>query len=275
MIRLFMPCLWGLQFKDRVAVALGKPASLMSLEAYLEAASVRDEALLHLQYLQAVYHIVTGQYPTTTEEALTLGALHFNVKFGEYRPPSHRMGFLGARIVEFIPIKHLRQKELEDWEQSLYDTLRDAQQNGVGAGCSSSGAERKYLDTVYRMVHYGCSFFRCFQRSTRSLPEQTILGIYNRGIHIFDKNRALQRSFTIEEVLRWGFKPAVLFYFEVRPEPDIAGPIEFETTDGQRISELLTDYALAFLQVSFLFFLLCAFKPFVSYTIFIVFCRRD
>ena len=101
MIRLFMPCLWGLEHKDVVALRLDKPS--FSTELYLESASLRDEALIHLQYIQALYHIITSQYPTTEEQALTLGAYHFIFKFGNYKPDVHKAGFLGTRIVGKLP----------------------------------------------------------------------------------------------------------------------------------------------------------------------------
>jgi len=243
MVRLFMPCLWGLQYRDRVAVSLKVSEESLSLDQYIENAEMRDEALLHLQYLQAVYHVITGQYPTTEEQALMLGALHFIFKFGEYRPSSHKVGFLGLRIVEFIPIKHLRSKEFEEWEKALLDTLKEQSQLGSGGS-----PQRRYMETIYRMPIYGCSFFRTAQRGAKNMPPNVIVGVHFQGIKIFDKQRALLKTFKIEEVFRWGFKPNVLFYFEVKPTDELAGTLEFDTEEGQKISDLLTDYALAFLQ---------------------------
>jgi hypothetical protein len=59
---------------------------------------------------------------------------------------------------------------------------------------------------------------------------------------LFDKNRKELLSFRIEEVLRWGFKPGVMFYFEVRPTPDMDGTLEFDSVDGKVISDLLRFY---------------------------------
>jgi len=39
-----------------------------------------------------------------------------------------------------------------------------------------------------------------------------------------------------------------MFYFEVHPTPDMDGTLEFDSADGKIISDLLTDYALAFIQ---------------------------
>lgn len=133
------------------------------------------------------------------------------------------------------------------------------------------------MEDVYKMPIYGCSFFRCNQKGAHSLPENIILGIqfdvssrrlpvpvchgridshafhllysfFLQGIKLFDKNRNLLTSFRIEEVLRWGFKPSIMFYFEVRPSLDLDGTLEFDSADGKIISDLLTDYALAFIQ---------------------------
>jgi hypothetical protein len=53
-----------------------------------------------------------GQYPTTSADSLVFGAIHFNLKFGTYNKDTHRPGFLGNRVVEFIPVKHLKTKSL-------------------------------------------------------------------------------------------------------------------------------------------------------------------
>lgn len=71
-------------------------------------------------------------------------------------------------------------------------------------------------------------------------------------------------NFKLSEIYRWGFKPNTNFYFEVkksmpvraasrRPAPGLtacpavggSGPVyEFETAEGNVISDLLTDYAM-------------------------------
>lgn len=278
MIRLFMPCLWGLEFRDQTASRLDKPASTLSVEVYLGSALLRDEALVHLQYIQALYHVVTSQYPTAEEQALTLGALHFIYKFGAYRADVHKLGFLGNRVVEFVPIKLLRMHDFDDWETRLLEHLKDftAHDN------HEKSVQRLYMEEAYRMPIYGCTFFRCNQKGAHNLPENVILGVqfevrcfflwwtlffpkhrnsppltslfhpsqfsFVQGIKIFDKNRALLASFRIEEVLRWGFKPQAMFYFEVKPSVDMDGTLEFDTKEGKTISDLLTDYALAFIQ---------------------------
>jgi hypothetical protein len=277
MIRLYMPSLWGLQHKDVVAFRLNKPKSVMTLETYFDEAEVVDVNCLHLQFIQAVYHVITGRYPTTPEQALDLGAVHFIFKFGEFKPDTHRVGFLGGRIVEFVPIKHLRSgAALTEWEANLLTRVQgyanaaargddDDEENGNGNGHGSDdhskvayfrrgekvvSPQRKYMELVYAMEGvYGCSFFRCTQHCSRALPDTVQLGVHHHGLSLFDKTKKLVRMFHIEDIYRWGFKPNQMFYFEIAEENDLGtGSLEFDTVEGKVVSDLLTDYAMAFLK---------------------------
>ena len=186
LIRLYMPCLWGFQYRDVVAYKIGKSRSVMTLEQFFDETgeqllSEGGPALMQLQFIQAVYHIITGRYPTSAEQALELGAIHFLYKFGEYRPTSHKPGFLGSRIVEFIPIKHLKsggESTLEEWEKALLQRVlafstatatnsrpvnvnSDQTNTSVGSTCwyferngYSISPQRKYMEIVFAMVRY-------------------------------------------------------------------------------------------------------------------------
>ncbi len=127
MIRLHMPSISGVDFKDVVANRLHKTKLTLTTEAYLNEAKTTDANALHLQFIQAVYNVITGRYPTTIDEALDLGAIHFLFKFNEFKPASHKVGFLANRIVEFIPIKHLKSGSsgtIADWEGRLFDRVQ-------------------------------------------------------------------------------------------------------------------------------------------------------
>mmetsp|Transcript_25912 Transcript_25912/g.43544 ORF Transcript_25912/g.43544 Transcript_25912/m.43544 type:complete len:538 (-) Transcript_25912:187-1800(-) len=299
MIRLYLPCLWGLQLRDVVAFRLNKPKSVVPLDMYLSEAELVDVNVMHLQFIQAVYNVITGRYPTTLEQALDLGAIHFIYKFGEFKPQTHQPGFLGNRIVEFIPIKHLRSgaTSITDWEQNLLSRVKnyaaaaahygdkgadgngangDSGEEGEGEGHAEENAEnssngedsgakktvyfrrhgkplppqRKYMEQIYSMTPtYGCSFYRCTQHSCRLLPDTVQLGVHHHGLGVFDKTKKLVRGFHIEDIFRWGFKPNQMFYFEINEENDLgAGSLEFDTVEGKAISDLLTDYAMAFLK---------------------------
>ena len=264
MIRLFMPCLWGLQHRDVVAASINKPKTMLSLESYLEIAEVTDPNLMHLQYMQAVYHVVTGQYPTTQEQALILGSLHFLYKFGEYNGDKHKTGFLGNRIVEFIPIRYLKKKSLEEWESILFQTLQTHQSTLLSFSLSSTRnttdnahqspvvAQHRYMDYIYRLPNgvFGCTFFRCTADKQKSLPETVIVGISSIGIHVYDKSsdRNLIKTFNIEDIYRWGYKPNILFSFDIKPTAEFEGTIDLKTGEGQKMADLMTDYAIAYMK---------------------------
>ena len=271
MIRLFMPCMWGLEHKDIVASNLSKPKELLSMEAYLENASVVDSNILHLQYIQAVYHVITGQYPTTQEQALILGSLHFLYKFGEYSSEKHQAGFLGNRIVEFIPFRYLKKKSLEDWETILFSTLLENQNVLLSLSTSDEnqtsntntntsahsqpaalGAQHKYMDYIFRLPNslFGCTFFKCHCDTQKNIPDTVIIGLHTGGINLFDKSsdRKLIKHFGIEDIYRWGYNPNEMFYFEIKPNNTYDSTIRVKTKDGQKMSDLLTDYALAYIK---------------------------
>lgn len=134
MIRLFAPSILGLELPDSVANRLGydydphyrlrfhhhnplnylhqtNPTAELTLDDYLIHAKEDldlDDGLLHLQFIQGVYNVITGRYPCSLETALVLGGLHFARKFGKFCSQTHHVGFLSSRILEFIPAKLLK-----------------------------------------------------------------------------------------------------------------------------------------------------------------------
>jgi hypothetical protein len=284
MIRLYLPSITGLLTRDVVMRKEGRNKDDLTFSQYVELAEINDENVMHLQFIQAVYNIITGRYPTTADEAIMLGAIHFLMKFGKFRSEIHKVGFLGNRIVEFVPIKHLKSNgNLPDWEgklfskvQQLTSELVSADRNGSTGNSGDNSDEedanndggsidrdflfvdgprkltplRKYMEHLYKMIPlFGSTFFRCTQRCSRALPDVINLGIYHEGIQLFDKNKKLLKTFYIEDIYRWGFKPNQMFYFEISADNDLGtGSLEFETMEGKVISDLMTDYALAFLK---------------------------
>ena len=258
MIRLHTPSIMGLQYKDVVAKRMQRPISMLSNDVYFDSAEEIDPNLTLLQYSQAVYNIITGNYPTNSEQVLEFGALHFSNKFGDFDNSRHRPGFLGERIIEFIPAKQLKQKTMEQWEQMLFDTTRQYQQSNYGTGGVATAPcderpQKVYVCKIFRLPLYGNTFFRAIQSSTDILPDKVILGIYHQGINVLDKKRTLMKQYRLEELSRWGYRVKEMFYFEVKLADRETGEekqmlVEFNTPEGQDISDLLTDYAVAFMK---------------------------
>jgi hypothetical protein len=157
MLRLFLPSVTGFQHKDVVAHRLGAPKLSLTQKSYIEAAEVMDSQLLHLQYNQAVYNVITGQYPTTPDQAIEFGVFHFLYKFGSFDETRHVVGFLSNRIVEFLPYVHLRKSDLIEWETKLLDAVQ--------AAPKGFDPQRRYLETVMLRLasSYGTVSFRATQ----------------------------------------------------------------------------------------------------------------
>lgn len=250
MIRLLVPSISGLEYHDVIARQFSIAPSALSLPQYLQHANVRDAQLMSLLYNQLVYSVITSLYPTTHDLALSLGAYHFLYKFGGYDASRHKVGFLGNRIVEFLPYKHLKNTDLTDWEQRLLYTIQDITAS-LNTAISATQAQVKYVKMVMQELSacYGCSFFRCSQVQFSSLPPDILLGIHHAGIVMFDKQRQQLRQYHLQEIARWGYKRGSLFYFEVKQQASRDGlSVELTTREGESISHLLTDYAAAFIR---------------------------
>lgn len=61
MIRLYLPCLWGLTFQDVLAHHLHREKTELALTEYFDYAEIVDEGLIQLQFMQAIYHVITGK----------------------------------------------------------------------------------------------------------------------------------------------------------------------------------------------------------------------
>ena len=157
MIRLFLPSITGFQHKDVVAHRLRTVKSSLTHKSYIEAAEVHDSQLLHIQYNQAVYNVITGQYPTSPELAIEFGVYHFLYKFGTFDETRHVLGFLSNRIVEFLPYVHLRKSDLVEWETKLLDAAQAAKKD--------FDPQRRYVETVMSRLasSYGSVSFRATQ----------------------------------------------------------------------------------------------------------------
>lgn len=200
-----------------------------------------DPAIIHMLYLQGVHDVITGAYPCAESTAVQLAALQIQAKFGPHKPQSHQVGFLGNRLVEYVPQRLMPQRTQQQWEADIF-----RQHALVGTG---DNPEAEYLDIAGRWDAYGCAFFLTKQRQFKKFPTDVMLAVNPKGIHIMNKDtRDLLQLFKLSEIFRWGFRPKVNFYFEVKKAGG-SGPMhEFATEHGKRISELLTDYAMAFLK---------------------------
>jgi hypothetical protein len=160
----------------------------------------------NIVYVCVVYNVITGQYPTSEKIVMELGALQFLHKFGTYDPRKHVVGFLGMRVMEFIPCAHLRgevtttegegeeeeeekHRTLPQWEKTLLDCVRVTYQRSLDQGdrkfkgVSGIDPQKQYMCTVMLDLcdQYGCAFFDCSQTAFISLPTALTIAVHKDG----------------------------------------------------------------------------------------------
>ena len=267
MIRLFMPSITGLESRDVLAERIGKEKELIPDRFYYESAEIEDEELFNLQFIQAVYNVITGAYVTSLEVALDLAAYYFYQKFGNnFDPKILQSQLLGDRILEYLSIRHFeffddnfeniestkrkinKKNFLEEMESMFLTRLKGLV--AASTKIDEEEAKRLYMNKIWSIDNaHGYTFFRGLIRNDDTLPEKAIIGIAQRGIEIFDRTRNLIKFYRIDFVLRWGYHPNKCFFFDVQEihETD-SRHISIDLKNGKEIADLLADYAMAYLK---------------------------
>jgi hypothetical protein len=217
-----------------------KPAAkfIFQLKLYTESLVVsKDPKVVHMMFIQAVYNVITGTYPTSEKEAVQLAALQFQAKFGQHNPASHKPGFLKNVLMEYVPGPHMEKqppKTTDAWEQLIFHKH---------AFSTTTTPREGYLDILRKRDYYGAVFFAVKQRFDRSLPKRLLLAISRRGILLL----RIPPNFTegtdfevlgasnLAEIYRWAYKPGVNFYFEVKDDRSETNPVyTFDTPEVRR-----------------------------------------
>jgi hypothetical protein len=60
---------------------------VMTVKLYMESqVRSRDTRVQYLHYIQGVYNVITGIYPTSLDECISLSSLQVQAKFGDHNP---------------------------------------------------------------------------------------------------------------------------------------------------------------------------------------------
>lgn len=254
-LRLFTPDIYGLELESTVNHRYNKK---LTFDEYLTLAEVIDPALMQLQYIQAVHNILSREYPVTEKEAIYYGALDFIYTFGLYNSREHKLGFLGHQILEFIPAVYIPEENSSQLELLLLKEVETQSVELVSQFYEFKSdlkpiVSRQYLNSIFQTSFYGSTYFYCkFSRSssclgTRSFPPEAIVGINCNRMTIYNRHSEILKGFTLPELSRWGYQLDLLFFIEISVSHEWKGTVELHTKAGKMISELLTDYALAYI----------------------------
>jgi FERM central domain/WW domain len=231
----------------------GKPEAKFIFVCKLYADSIinsKDPKIIHMLFIQNVYNVITGTYPTSEKEAINLAALQFQVKFGLHKPESHKPGFLTNSILEYVPGPHLQSnsKTIQAWEEAIFHKH---------AYSLTTNPREAYLQVLNKRDYFGAVLFAVKQRYNPVWPRKIFMGISRRGILLLripltfvdDNGMETLASYPLADIYRWAYKPGVNFYFEIkRADLEINPVYSYETPEGKHMSDLLTDYAMALLR---------------------------
>lgn len=198
-----------------------------------------DAAMVHLLYIQSVYNVITGIYPTSTDDAVSLASLQMQEKFGSHNTDVHVRGYLSHQLKGLVPAPLYPRKAPSTWESSILE--RHSQLNDE----AKAAPALLYSRILQTREYFGCAFFPVTQSCFQELQEAVLVGITSFGIYIFEEHsKATQKRFALKDIYRWGFHPEESFYFELKSASPGSGPyFEFPTVEGSFASDLLTDYA--------------------------------
>jgi hypothetical protein len=233
-----------------------KPSAkfIFQLKLYSESlVTSKDPKVIHMMFIQAVYNVISGTYPTSDKEAVNLAALQFQTKFGPHNSASHKPGFLKNLIQEFLPASHLGARPgvpavpVEQWEKLIFHKH---------AFSTSTTPREAYLEVLKKREYYGAVLFAVKQRFDRKMPKRVIMAVGRQGVLLLripesytQPDMDVLGRYGLADIYRWAYKTGSNFYFEIKLDGAETNPVyTFDTPEGKHMSDMLTDYAMALLR---------------------------
>jgi len=198
-----------------------------------------DKHILRLLYIQSVYNVITGIYPVTTDEAISLASLQVQANFGNHKPTIHKSGYLKNALRGLIPGSLFERKTPDEWEAIILNRHANLTED------SQSRPMMLYCAVLATREYFGCAFYGVKQKFSKVLPSPLIIGISGRGIYLMEpEDKKIIERYSLGQLYRWGYDPDKSFTFQIKTPAGTPGPIfEFSTLVGHYMSNLLTDYA--------------------------------
>lgn len=224
----------------------GSPAKfVLTVKLIMESPHIAgDPKVLYMHYIQMVYNVITGIYPTSVDECVSLASLQLQSKFGDHNPAVHKVGYLAHQLKGLIPSTLIPRKTPSQWEAEILG------RHSLLTPEARAHPMLLYTNVLKAREYYGCAFFPVSQTYSPTLPKYLMLAVGIRGIFLLrmEDKIVLERHF-LADIYRWGFTPAVSFYFELKVPTGGGGTRwNYNTLQGAAMSELLTDYAMMLLR---------------------------
>lgn len=200
-----------------------------------EEKELSDPVAKHLVYIQALYSVITSEFPCSVDEAIKLAGLQVQIVYGDHKPGSHVPGFLTQNLKQFIPRDLFSTKKPLEWEAAIFG------QHKENSGKSSEDAKSEYLEIVKGWPFYGTTFYPpCKTIGSKKLPPRTIIGVNAEGILLLNKNKEIISTHPFTEICSWA-SSSTTFAFEFGSQTE-STKYTFETRQGAIIASTIQTY---------------------------------
>lgn len=211
-----------------------------------------DQGAINLFYIQAVYNVITSNYPSNKEIAVKLGGIQLQLTVGDQNPEIHKSGNLieSQSLKKYIPEHLLGTLKAEEWESNLFAEHLNHK------GKDNNSLKLMYLDLVREWPYYGSTFFkaRYIQNETfykQDFEGQVRIGINGNGLHLISPKEMKVITYSYNELSTWDSEKGI-FLFEVK-EVEKGGLFklkkkptklyQFKSEQADLINDLLCDWA--------------------------------
>ncbi|TPX38254.1 hypothetical protein SmJEL517_g00035 [Synchytrium microbalum] len=167
-----------------------------------------DDAVLRLLYGETKDNVISGRYPCSINDAITLAAIRMQIVYGDSDPRKHGPGFItGASLLkQMIPGPLMSRLPQEEWEALIL------KEHAKYRGKSSMIARMLYLQYVRQWSCYGSAWFP----ACKEVPpggyfefrtQKWLLGLNAEGMVVVDQNKYKIAFAQPWEDLEWTFSP--------------------------------------------------------------------
>ncbi len=156
-----------------------------------------DIKQLGLLYHQCQKAIVAGEYPCSTEEAVSFAALQLQIDHGDFIPNKHAVGFVDANL--YLPPRNRKKKKEEQAMFRDWQTL---------VGLKKLEAMYRYTKLCRSLATFGVQLFTCNDVVSRKgntvKTKKVLIGYSSKSIFRFDaKDGTLLSEVPLRSLKRW------------------------------------------------------------------------
>ncbi|XP_066268057.1 unconventional myosin-VIIa-like isoform X2 [Branchiostoma lanceolatum] len=183
-------------------------------------------------YHQELPKLLRGYHKCTKDEAITLAALQYRVRFGDDKSEFIN---IPKMLRELAPQDMIRSMSPDDWKRQIVAAYNKH------AGKSKEDAKLSFLKIIYRWSTFGSAFFEVKQTTEPNYPEILLIAINKHGVSLIDpktKESLVTHPFT--KISNWSSGNT---YFHMTIGNLVRGSkLLCETSLGYKMDDLLTSY---------------------------------